>query len=41
VEYPDSGKLAAFSRQPAPDGSLRIVRHIGRSESSVDYWEDE
>ena len=41
VEYPDSGKVAAYSRQTAPDGSMRIVRQIGRPESSVDYWDGE
>jgi len=41
VEYPDSGKIATYSRQPAADGSTRIVRHIGRPESSIDYWEGE
>jgi uncharacterized cupin superfamily protein len=41
VEYPDSGKIATYSRQTAPDGSMRIVRQIGRPESSVDYWEGE
>ena len=41
VEYPDSGKVATYSRQTAPDGSMRIVRQIGRPESSVDYWDGE
>jgi uncharacterized cupin superfamily protein len=41
VEYPDSGKVALLSRQTAPDGSPRIVRHIGRSETSLDYWDGE
>ena len=41
VEYPDSGKVAALSRQVAPDGSLRIVRQIGRPETSIDYWDGE
>jgi uncharacterized cupin superfamily protein len=41
VEYPDSGKIATYSRQTAPDGSMRIVRQIGRPESSVDYWDGE
>jgi uncharacterized cupin superfamily protein len=41
VEYPDSGKVATFSRQTAADGSMRIVRQIGRPESSVDYWDGE
>jgi uncharacterized cupin superfamily protein len=41
VEYPDSGKVALLSRQTAPDGSQRMVRHIGRSETSIDYWDGE
>ena len=41
VEYPDSGKVAAFSRQTTPDGSMRVVRQIGRPESSIDYWDGE
>ncbi len=41
VEYPDSGKVAAFSRQMAADGSIRVVRQIGRPEASIDYWEGE
>jgi uncharacterized cupin superfamily protein len=41
VEYPDSGKVALMSRQTAPDGTSRILRHIGRPETSIDYWEAE
>ncbi len=41
VEYPDSGKIASISRQPGPDGNLRVVRQIGRPESSIDYWDGE
>jgi uncharacterized cupin superfamily protein len=41
VEYPDSGKVAMISRQPAPDGSLRVVRQIGRPGASLDYWDGE
>jgi uncharacterized cupin superfamily protein len=41
VEYPDSGKVALLSRQTAPDGSPRLVRHIGRPETSIDYWDGE
>jgi uncharacterized cupin superfamily protein len=41
VEYPDSGKIGALSRQPAADGSLRVVRQIGRPEASLDYWDGE
>lgn len=41
VEYPDSGKIATYSRQPQPDGSLRVVRHVTRTTSAVDYWDGE
>ena len=41
VEYPDSGKLGAMSRQLQADGTLRVVRHIGRDGASLDYWEGE
>jgi uncharacterized cupin superfamily protein len=41
VEYPDSGKVANYSRQTATDGSLRVVRQIGRPADSVDYWDGE
>jgi uncharacterized cupin superfamily protein len=41
VEYPDSNKVALLSRQTAPDGSMRLVRHIGRPDSSIDYWDGE
>lgn len=41
VEYPDSKKVALLSRQTAPDGSPRLVRHIGRSDTSIDYWDGE
>jgi len=41
VEYPDSGKVALISRQSAPDGSLRLVRHVARQGDSVDYWDGE
>ena len=41
VEYPDSGKVATYSRQTAADGSMRVVRQVGRPESSIDYWDGE
>jgi len=41
VEYPDSGKLALVSRQHAADGTLRILRHVGREKDSIDYWDGE
>jgi uncharacterized cupin superfamily protein len=41
VEYPDSAKIALVSRQTLPDGSPRLVRHMARAESSIDYWDGE
>lgn len=41
VEYPDGGKLAAISRQPQPDGGVRVIRHVARPGDAVDYWEGE
>jgi uncharacterized cupin superfamily protein len=41
VEYPDSGKVAGYSRQTAADGSKRVLVQIGRPESGVDYWDGE
>ena len=42
VEYPDSGKFAAVSRfdwkNPA---SGKGIRYIGRTESTLDYWDGE
>jgi uncharacterized cupin superfamily protein len=41
VEYPDSGKVAVMSRQPQPDGTLRVMRHVTREAQAVDYWDGE
>jgi uncharacterized cupin superfamily protein len=41
VEYPDSKKIGTLSRQPQADGSLRVLRYVGRAGESVDYWEGE
>lgn len=41
VEYPDSRKIGVMSRQTAPDGSLRITRHITQSEAAMNYWDGE
>jgi uncharacterized cupin superfamily protein len=41
VEYPDSKKIATYSRQPQPDGSLRVLRQISREGQGVDYWDGE
>jgi uncharacterized cupin superfamily protein len=41
VEYPDSNKVAAISRQSTADGSMRVVRQIGRDGEGLDYWDGE
>lgn len=41
VEYPDSKKVAAYSRQPQGDGTLRVLRQISREGQGVDYWDGE
>jgi uncharacterized cupin superfamily protein len=40
-EYPDSKKTAGYSRQLQADGTMRLVRHVGRDGNSVDYWDGE
>lgn len=40
VEYPDSGKFAVTSRYDWATGKGG-VRHIGRREGSLDYWDGE
>lgn len=41
VEYPDSGKVAMISRQHNADGTMRVLRHVGREAGSLDYWDGE
>ncbi|MEO8306980.1 MAG: cupin domain-containing protein [Pseudomonadota bacterium] len=41
VEYPDSGKFGAILRRKQPDGSQRVLRHIDREGTGLDYWEGE
>ena len=41
VEYPDSGKFGAMLRKKLPDGTQRVLRHIDREGSGLDYWEGE
>jgi uncharacterized cupin superfamily protein len=41
VEYPDSKKVATYSRQAQADGSLRVLRQISREGQSLDYWDGE
>ena len=40
-DYPDSGKFLVAERVRNADGSVSGFRHIGRSESNVDYWDGE
>lgn len=39
--YPDSGKFLIAERARNADGSVSGFRHIGRDESSLDYWDGE
>jgi uncharacterized cupin superfamily protein len=41
VEYPDSGKFGAVLRKKMPDGSMRVLRHIDREGTGLDYWDGE
>lgn len=41
VEYPDSGKFGAVLRKKLPDGSMRVLRHIDKEGTGLDYWEGE
>jgi uncharacterized cupin superfamily protein len=41
VEYPDSGKFAASLREKLPDGSMRVLRHVDREGTGLDYWDGE
>ena len=41
VEYPDSGKFGAVLRKKLPDGSMRVLRHIDREGTGLDYWDGE
>ena len=41
VEYPDSKKVGTMSRQPQPDGTMRVLRQIGRADDSISYWDGE
>jgi uncharacterized cupin superfamily protein len=41
VEYPDSGKFGVLLREKQPDGTQRVLRHIDREGSGLDYWEGE
>lgn len=41
VEYPDSGKFAFTLREMQPDGTMRVLRHVDREGTGLDYWEGE
>lgn len=42
IEYPDSGKFAAFAGSaPGGDSSHRTFSHIGHEKDRADYWEGE
>jgi uncharacterized cupin superfamily protein len=40
-DHPDSGKFLVTEHQRDADGKVRGFRHIGRAESTLDYWEGE
>ena len=40
-DYPDSGKFLVVERGRNADGSVSGFRHIGRPETTVDYWDGE
>jgi uncharacterized cupin superfamily protein len=41
VEYPDSGKFAVNSRFDSNNPGAGGIRYVGRSESSIDYFDGE
>ena len=41
VEYPDSGKFAVSSQSTDGSPMTARIRYIGRSETSLDYWDGE
>lgn len=40
-DYPDSGKFLVAEHPRDADGSVRGFRHIGRTDSALDYWDGE
>ncbi len=40
-DYPDSGKFLVAENQRDAEGKVQGFRHIGRSESALDYWDGE
>ncbi len=41
VEYPDSGKFAAFAIKPGTNFKKAHLKYIGRKENSLDYFDGE
>ena len=41
AEYPDSGKFATIAIAPGPSFFEAHLRHVGRRDQSLDYWEGE
>ena len=41
VEYPDSGKFAVSLRETQPDGTMRVIRHVDKEGTGLDYWDGE
>lgn len=41
VEYPDSGKFAALAIAPGTSFFDAHLRHVGRRDPSLDYWDGE
>jgi len=37
----DSGKFLVTERRRSADGDVQGFRHIGRAESTIDYWDGE
>lgn len=41
AEYPDSGKFAALGIAPGPSFFEAHIKHVGRREDALDYWDGE
>lgn len=42
AEYPESGKFGVLAElSPAPDGTPRTMRFVGRETDGLDYWDGE
>ena len=41
AEYPDSGKFAAMAVAPGPSFMEAHLRHVGRRDQALDYWDGE